>query len=88
MPKNDPVKILLFFQKLLKIITKNVRTNYLLLCYEKRDHIFDDKLNQNCPFTRIVYTYYQDYSHRQVFQCSYFTLANFHNLNMNLALNC
>jgi len=26
----------------------------------KRDHVFDDTLN--CPFTKILHTYYEDYS--------------------------
>jgi len=32
-------------------VTKKIK---YILCSKKRDHVFDDKLNYNCPFTTIL----------------------------------
>ena len=63
------------------------------------DHIFDNNLKQNCPFTKIFGTLVTKIiGHRQVYlvshltylvQLLYFTLGNCQDLKiMNLALNC
>jgi len=43
-------------------------------CSKKRDHVFDDKLNLNCPFTNIFGTFItKSTGHRQVFLFSHLT---------------